>query len=52
MKKFIKWFYTYSPTNSEYYHNAVVEKIQNTNNIFVSSYSKKNIAIKKYIDRL
>jgi len=48
----VKWFYTYSPTNSEYYHNAVVEKIQNTNNIFVSSYSKKNIAIKKYIERL
>ena len=48
----VKWFYTYSPTNCEFYHNAIVEKIQNTNNIFISSYSKKNVVIKKYIERL
>ena len=48
----IKWYYTYCPTREEIYHNAVVKYYQNRNNIFISKYNKKNIAIKKYIAKL
>lgn len=48
----IKWFYSYSPSNCEIYHNNIVKKIQNKNNIFISGYNKKNLCFKKYIDHL
>ena len=48
----IRWFYKYSPTTCELYHNDVVRNIQNKNNIFISSYNKKNSYIKRYIENL
>ena len=48
----IKWYYTYCPTTDEIYHNNVVRYIQKNNNIFISAYNKKNMAIKKYIKKL
>ena len=48
----IKWYYTYCPTTDEIYHNAMVRYIQKNNNIFISAYNKKNMAIKKYIEKL
>ena len=48
----IKWFYSYSPTSREIYHNDIVKKVQNKNNIFISGYNKKNFCFKKYIEKL
>lgn len=48
----IKWFYSYSPTSREIYHNDMIKKVQNNNNIFISRYNKKNFCFKKYIEKL
>jgi endonuclease I len=47
-----KWFYTYSPSFAEKYHNEVIKRLQNKNNIFISNYNKKNKGIKRMLDSL
>jgi len=47
-----KWFYNYSPSIAEKYHNDMVKQIQQKNNIFISKYNKKNNEIKKFINTL
>jgi endonuclease I len=47
-----KWYYTYPPSQSEKYHNEVIKKLQNTNNIFISNYNKKSKSIVKFLDEL
>jgi hypothetical protein len=47
-----KWYYNFSPTHEEIYHNMVVKRIQNKNNMFISNYNKKNKGIKKLLDTL
>lgn len=46
----IDWFHKYPPLHCEKYHNNVVKKLQNKNNIFISNYNKKNIA--RYLKNL
>jgi len=48
----IKWFYAYPPTQSEKYHNDVIKKMQNTNNMFISNYNKKCKNIMKFLEKL
>ena len=43
-----EWYLKYPPCEKEIYHNQVIRKIQNTNNVFVSSYNKRN----KFIHRM
>lgn len=47
-----RWFYTYSPSFAEKYHNDVIKRLQNKNNIFISNYNKKNKGIKRILDTL
>lgn len=47
-----KWHYNFSPSHEEIYHNSVIKRIQNKNNIFISNYNKKNKGIKKIIENL
>lgn len=47
-----KWYYNFSPTIDERYHNDIIRRIQNKNNIFISNYNKKNKGIKKILDSL
>jgi len=47
-----KWYYNFSPTHEEIYHNMVVKRIQNKNNMFISNYNKKNKGIKRLLDTL
>jgi endonuclease I len=37
----LEWFYMYPPLECERYHNSVIKKLQNKNNIYISNY--KNI---------
>ena len=46
----IGWFYAYPPQASEKYHNEIVKKLQNKNNIFISNYNKKSVL--RYINSL
>jgi hypothetical protein len=48
----IKWYYAYPPTQSEKYHNEVIKKLQNTNNMFISNYNKKSKIITKFLNGL
>jgi len=48
----IKWFYNYSPSIAEKYHNDMVKQIQQTNNIFISKYNKKNNGLYRFINTL
>jgi hypothetical protein len=47
-----KWYYNFTPTIEERYHNDIIKRLQNKNNIFISNYNKKNKGIKKIIDSL
>jgi endonuclease I len=47
-----KWYYNFSPTIEERYHNDIIKRLQNKNNIFISNYNKKNKGIKKILDSL
>ena len=47
-----KWYYNFSPTIDERYHNDIIKRLQNKNNIFISNYNKKNKGIKKILDSL
>ena len=47
-----KWYYNFSPTHDEIYHNSVIKRIQNKNNMFISCYNKKNKGIKKLLESL
>jgi len=47
-----KWYYNFSPTFEERYHNDIIKRLQNKNNIFISNYNKKNKGIKKFLDSL
>ncbi len=46
----IDWFYKHPPSDCEKYHNHVVKKIQNKNNVFISSYNKK--VVERYLKKL
>ena len=48
----LKWFYDYPPSQCEKYHNDVIKKLQNTNNIFISKYNKKSKEIIKFLQNL
>ena len=48
----IKWFYNYSPSIDEKYHNDMVKQIQQKSNIFISKYCKKNNGLNKFINSL
>jgi hypothetical protein len=43
-----EWYLKYPPCEKEIYHNEIVREIQNTNNVFVSAYNKRN----KFIHRI
>lgn len=47
-----KWYYNFPPKHEELYHNMVVKRIQNKNNIFISNYNKKNKGVKKIFETL
>lgn len=47
-----KWFYDYPPTKEEKYHNEIIRKMQNKNNIFIANYNKKKAFVAKFIDTL
>ena len=47
-----KWYYNFSPTIDERYHNDIIKRLQNKNNIFITNYNKKNKGIKKILDSL
>lgn len=47
-----KWYYNFSPTIEERYHNDIIKRLQNKNNIFIANYNKKNKGIKKILDDL
>lgn len=47
-----KWYYNFPPKHDELYHNMVVKRIQNKNNIFISNYNKKNKGVKKIFEIL
>lgn len=46
----LDWFFKYPPTLNEKYHNEMVKRIQNTNNIFISKYNSRKI--KKYVENI
>jgi endonuclease I len=46
----IKWFYDYPPKQCEKYHNEMIKKLQNKNNIFISNYNKKSKIIHKFLE--
>lgn len=48
----LQWYYQYPPNQEEKYHNEVIKKLQNKNNIFVSNYNKKCKAIIKFLQNL
>lgn len=48
----IKWFYDHPPKQCEKYHNEVIKKLQNKNNIFISSYNKRTKTIIKFLEEL
>jgi endonuclease I len=48
----IKWYYSYPPTHCEKYHNEVIQRLQNTNNIFISNYNNKCKSIVKFLEKL
>ncbi len=48
----IKWYFENPPKKCEQYHNEVIRKLQNKNNIFISNYNKKTKVILKYLDTL
>jgi endonuclease I len=47
-----KWFFEFPPSKEEKYHNNVIRKLQNKNNIFISNYNKKRSDFAKLIDKL
>jgi hypothetical protein len=48
----LNWFYSYPPCKYEKYHNEVIKKLQNTNNIFITKYNKKTKVITKFLENL
>lgn len=48
----LKWYFEYPPNKYEVYHNEVIRKIQNKNNIFISKYNKKTKNILKFLENL
>jgi hypothetical protein len=47
-----KWFFDHPPSMYEKYHNEVVRKMQNKNNIFIANYNKKKAYFAKFIESL
>lgn len=47
-----KWYYNFPPKHDEIYHNMVIKRVQNKNNIFISNYNKKNKGVKKLFETL
>jgi endonuclease I len=47
----LEWFYMYPPLECERYHNSVVRRLQNKNNIYVSNYRNicKHLVKRHYI---
>jgi endonuclease I len=48
----LKWFHEYPPSQCEKYHNEVIKKLQNKNNIFISKYNMKSKEILKFLQNL
>lgn len=48
----LKWFFEHPPSIYEKYHNEVVRKMQNKNNIFIANYNKKKAYFAKFIESL
>lgn len=48
----LQWFYAYPPCKYEKYHNEIIRRLQNTNNIFISKYNKKTKILAKYLENL
>lgn len=48
----LNWFYSYPPCKYERYHNEVIKKLQNTNNIFITKYNKKTKVLTKFLENL
>ena len=48
----LRWFYMYPPTQCEKYHNDVIKKLQNKNNVFISNYNKKSKSLVKFLQNL
>ncbi len=48
----IKWYYENPPKKCEQYHNEIIRKLQNKNNVFISNYNKKTKVILKYLESL
>lgn len=49
----IKWYFDNPPSKYERYHNNIVKKLQNKNNVFISNYnSKKKDSVNKFFDTL
>lgn len=48
----IDWFYSYPPDKNEKYHNQLVIKIQNKDNVFISHYNKKSKNLLKLLEKI
>ncbi len=48
----LNWYYSYPPCKCERYHNEVIKKFQNTNNIFITKYNKKTKVLTKFLENL
>lgn len=48
----IQWFYEHPPDKLEKYHNEVVAKLQNKNNVFISQYNKKSKTLLKFMEKM
>jgi hypothetical protein len=48
----IDWFYNYPPGKNEKYHNEMVIKLQNKDNIFISHYNKKSKHLLKLLEKI
>lgn len=48
----LRWFFENPPTKCEKYHNDIIRKMQNTNNIFIANYNKKRRDLIKIINSL
>lgn len=46
----ISWYFKYPPQQCEKYHNDMIQKMQYTNNIFVSQYNKHSKSLTRYLD--
>lgn len=48
----LKWYFNNPPKKCEQYHNLVIKKLQNKNNIFISNYNKKTKKIIKFLESI